>query len=150
MLWGEMHSFIHQVANNSLTPGITGWQIQICPPVSCLVTPNPSDLRGRDVWGCSDKLPFHITGLSHKYLCRIWQGYYFLVVKRTAICDNICSSFLDTALHEFLLWILLREYMSLEFTENEPQDKVLFRLRVLQNFVGSPGLGKWKAAVRNK
>lgn len=33
---------------------------------SRLVTPNPSDLRGRDVWGCSDKLPsvllvFHIN-----------------------------------------------------------------------------------------
>lgn len=118
------------------TLSFTKWQITLCVLElqggkykfglhSRLGTPNPSDLRGRDVWGCSDKLPFHITGLSHKYLCRIWQGYYFLVVKRTAICDEVCSTFLDTALHEFLLWILLREYMSLEFTESKPQDKVL-------------------------
>lgn len=58
-------------------------------------------------WGeemCGDvQTNSHITGLLHKYLCRIWQGCYFLVVKRTAFCDNVCSSFLDTALHEFLL-----------------------------------------------
>lgn len=54
----------------------------------------------------------------------ILQGCYFLVMKRTAICDNLCSSFLDATLHVFLLWILLGEYTSLEFIESEPQDKV--------------------------
>lgn len=35
------------------------------------------------------------------------------------------SSFLDAALHVFLLCILLREYMYLEFVESKPKDKVL-------------------------
>lgn len=54
------------------------------------------------------------------------------------------NSFLDTALHVFLLWILLGEYMSLELVESkipgqgraffmdmlskEPQDKVVLSL----------------------